>query len=476
MLQLFKKQSTLVLSQLLSLSIVFILSSCKQTANKESTSSFFAEPLILNVKDYGAKGDSLTKDTKAIQETINACHKEGGGTVRIPRGSYIIGTLYLKSNITLSLEKGAYLYGSHDIKDYPTEGHADIEGFDEALLYAQDATNISIEGLGTIDGRGYPHIFPQKIKGQKERPHRPQLLIFVNCQHLRFSSTTFTNPAFWGLHLINCTGLHFDAVTIDSKENNPNNDGIDLDGCQDVVIENSKIHAGDDAVCLKSTTNRPCKNILVKNCDISSHTAGFKCGTSSKTGFQNIKVIDSWFHDCPMGAVKLQAVDGGKLENVELSRLVMDKVGGPFFIRLGNRGKQYQGLYTGNEPPSIAPEQVGSIKNIQIKDIVAHVSHTSLDRMGIMITGIPDHYIEDITLENIHITYPGGGTSEHTQRAIAEDIARYPEQFFFGVLPSWGAYIRHAKNITFNNVNLLVQGEDQRKKIVTDDVHNFQEN
>ena len=218
------KYFSLLLSALL---CIFLLNchNSEQDIHEKEIDPITTRSIIFNIKDYGAKGDSLTKDTKAIQETINACHKEGGGTVRIPRGKYITGTLYLKSNITLSLENGAYLYGSHDIKDYPIEGHADIEGFDQALLYAQDATNISIEGLGTIDGRGYPHIFPQKIKGQKERPHRPQLLIFVNCQQVKFVSTTFTNPAFWGLHLVNCTDLHFDAVTIDSKENNPNNDG-----------------------------------------------------------------------------------------------------------------------------------------------------------------------------------------------------------------------------------------------------------
>ena len=92
-----------------------------------------------------------------------------------------------------------------------------------------------------------------------------------------------------------------------------------------------------------------------------------------------------------------------------------------------------------------------------------------------MITGIPGHYVENVVLENIKISYPGGGTEEDAQRVVPEDIARYPEQFFFGVLPAWGAYIRHARNVEFRNVVLETRSPDERKKIVLDDVQGFSE-
>jgi hypothetical protein len=93
----------------------------------------------------------------------------------------------------------------------------------------------------------------------------------------------------------------------------------------------------------------------------------------------------------------------------------------------------------------------------------------------IMITGIPDHYVENVVLENIKISYPGGGSQEDAKRVVPEDIARYPEQFFFGVLPAWGAYIRHARNIEFRNVVMQTRSADARKKIVLDDVDGFVE-
>jgi len=183
-------------------------------------------------------------------------------------------------------------------------------------------------------------------------------------------------------------------------------------------------------------------------------------------------------------------VDGGRLENVDISRIVMRNVGNPIFIRLGNRGSTFG--RRGEKVP------VGTIKDIRISDVVAEV--TVEDRIKaasapykgikvdttpgvtdkekskagpIMITGIPDHYVENVVLENVKISYPGHGTEEDAKRIVPEDESRYPEQFFFGVLPAWGAYIRHAKNIGFKNVELTLRGSDARQKIALDDVEGF---
>lgn len=202
-----------------------------------------AQAKVYDIKKYGALGDGVAVETQAIQEAIDACHGAGGGVVRVPAGDFQIGTICLKSNITLSLDYGASLLGSKNLADYPTEGLDDPrEGGPHCLIYAKDATNTAIEGLGVIDG-----------------------------------------------------------------------------------------------------------------------------------------------------------------------------------------------------------------------------------------TGIPGHCIEDIKLENIKISFPGHGTAADAERAVPEDIARYPEQFFFGVLPSWGAYIRHARNIEFINVELETRTPDARKKSVLEDVEGFVE-
>ena len=439
------------------------------------------EPAIFNIKTYGAVGDSAAMDTEAIQKTIDACHAEGGGIVRVPAGDFQIGTIILKSNVTLSLDYGASLLGSECMDDYPTEGLDNPrEGWPHCLIYAKDASNIKLEGLGVIDGRGTRETFPpfDHSGGRRRMPIRPRLLRMDNCRNLTFSGVTYKRPAFWGLHLIDCKDIHFDAVTIQFRDNNNGNDGIDLDGCENVLIENCDINSGDDAICLKSSRN-PCRNIVVRNCRVSSHTSPLKLGTSSHGGFINVKVSNCYFYDSQLGAIKLQLVDGGRLENIEISRITMTDVGNPIFIRLGNRGSTFG---KGGKAP------VGVVKNIHISDLVAEVTLFDDDQSGdyserekaqagpIMITGIPGYYVEDVVLENIRISYPGFASEEEAKNIVPEDEDRYPEQCFFGVLPAWGAYIRHARNIEFKNVELTLRGEDAREKIVLDDVDDFVDN
>ena len=437
-----------------------------------------AQARVFNVKSFGAVGDGVAMETEAIQKTIDACHTGGGGIVRIPPGDFQIGTIHLRSNITLSLDYGASLLGSHDIADYPTEGLDDPrEGGPHCLIYAKDATNIKIEGLGTIDGRGTPEFFPRIRSGGREISKRPRLLRMVNCDGLTFSGVTYKRPAFWGLHLIDCENIHFHAVTVRFRNNGYNNDGLDLDGCENVLIENCDIDTGDDAICLKSTLHT-CRNIVVRGCKVSSNTAPLKFGTSSRGGFIDVRVTNCYFYDSPMGAIKLQLVDGGRLENVEISRIVMENVGNPIFIRLGNRGRTYTKETGDSQAADVQPEgsPVGTLKNVQISDLVAEVTGEDKSRSGpIMITGVPGHCVEDIVLRNIKISYPGGGTQEDADREFPEDIARYPEQFFFGVLPASGAYIRHARNVEFIHVELETRAEDARPKMVLDDVEGFSE-
>ena len=444
-----------------------------------------AEPKQFNIKSYGAIGDGVALNTVAVQKAIDRCSAAGGGVVRIPAGRFVIGTVQVKSHVTLSFDHGAQLLGSQDMKDYPIDTLRPArEGNSECLLYAEDATHIRFEGLGVIDGRGSRQAFPRR-SGPGGRDNRPRLIRFENCKSLTFSGLTYKNPAFWGIHLVDCKDVHITGVTLQMRDNNSNNDGFDIDGCENVLLENSEIHSHDDAICLKSSLN-PCRNIVVRNCNVSSITAALKFGTSSSGGFIDVDVSNCHFFDCPMGGIKLQSVDGGRMENITISRIVMDNVGSPLFIRLGNRGRIYtRNTYTGTNQVNANESEgagVGLIKGITISDVVANVTiqprgdkvtDKDIAEAGpIMITGIPGHNIEDVLLENISISYPGGIEGD-IKRMVPEDETRYPEQRFFGILPAWGAYIRHARDIEFKNVKMTLREKDARQRIIFDDVEGF---
>ncbi|MEI6647648.1 MAG: glycosyl hydrolase family 28 protein [bacterium] len=430
---------------------------------------------VFDVRTFGAVGDGEALNTAAIQRAIDACSKAGGGTVRVKDGRYVTGTIRISDHVTFHIEQNAELLGSTNLIDYATNvvGAVEAPAFKRCLIYAQKAKNIAFSGRGLIDARGTQTAFP--VHTGKTLGERPMLMRLVGCKEISFSDLTFKNSASWGLHLVDCDHVRFNRIRIESKDNNVNNDGIDLDGCQDVQIENCRINSGDDAICPKSTTLRPCSNIVVRTCELSSHTAGFKLGTSSRGGFVDIQVVDSFFHDCPMGAIKLLLVDGGRMENVLLSDLRMERVGGPIFIRLGNRGRAYnqpvEQIYAKAQNPEGVP--VGLIRNIRIKNIVATVTGEQRDRLGLMLTGIPGHRIENVELENIQITLPGGGTQQEAAQTVPEDIARYPEQFFFGVLPSSFLYARHVKGLTLKNIAITFEKSDARPVFHTEDVENL---
>jgi len=442
-----------------------------------------ASTLDVSIADCGAVGDGKAINTAQIQKAIDQVHEQGGGRVLIPRGQFVTGTLYLKSHVRLSLQGGAELLGSRSLADYPASnpGSGEVVAsqkvptgqvltaseYIQALLVADQAVEVGIEGPGTIDGRGQPDAFPVQIAGQKELGRRPMLMRFYRCQNVRLEKVSLNNPASWGVHLVDCDNVHIRSVNISHRANH-NNDGIDIDGCRDVFISDSNISSGDDAVCLKSSFGKPCENIFVKDCVISSDTAAFKCGTSSRAGFRNIIVSDCVMRDVKMGAIKLECVDGGTLENILIHNIIMDRVEGPLFIRLGNRGAAYQ-----TPEPDGSPVKVGALRNITISNIRATVATADKVRSGIMITGIPGHKVSGIRLDNIVIRFPGMGPADTVGRIVPEDEKRYPEQFFFGSLPSYGMFIRHAENVELNDIQFSYSGEEKRPAFVLEDVNGF---
>lgn len=419
-----------------------------------------------NIKDFGAKPSLKITSTTAIQAAIDAANSDGGGTVIFPKGAYTTGTLFLKSNVTLKLEAGVELFGSSVWSDYAEVPLGTEEPhFSKCLFYVVGQENITIIGHpnSEINGKGYMF---------KHAGERPKLFRIEECKNINFEDLVIKNSGSWCVYFRECDNVNLTRCAIYNKENR-NNDGMNYDGCSNVTIRDCNLQVEDDAICLKSSVKKICENILVENCTVSSYWACLKFGTASWSGFRNVVVRNCQFFDSRHGCIKLMAVDGAFIEDVLIEDIDLYNCAGPIFIRLGNRGRDYSTSIKQIYAVDAKPEggEIGSINNITFRNITARLTgRIDPPTEGMMFTGLPDHYIENVTLENIEFSYTGFGATGAVDNVIAEDEARYPEQLFFGVLPSYGLYARHIKGLNMSNVRFTLRGEDDRHAIVLDDV------
>jgi len=254
--------------------------------------------------------------------------------------------------------------------------------------------------------------------------------------------------------------VYIRGITVASRVNQ-NNDGIDIDSCHRVRISDCDISSGDDAIVLKSTSDRACRDVVVANCVLSSLCNALKMGTESNGGFENIAIGNCSIYDTNLAGIALESVDGGALNRVVISNIVMSNTRGAIFVRLGDRARPFK---EGMERPG-----VGSLRNV----ILSNIQATGADQTGCAISGIPGHPIENLTLANISISFAGGGTRADARRRPPEYPEKYPEYKMFGVLPAYGIYCRHAKNVQLDHVQLTWEKPDARPPLVTEDVEGF---
>lgn len=430
---------------------------------------------IFDVRDYGAIGDGATLDTKAIQSAIDACVQNGGGKVYLHSGSFLSGTIYLKSNVTLYIEAGAVLLGSTDLKDYPvtvSEYRSYTDNYtDKSLIYAEKAENISIAGSGVIDGQGGSPSFKFGRPSREYYKQRPFIIRVIECKNVAIRDVTIRNSPMWVQHYLACDNVLIDGITVRSKVNQ-NNDGIDIDACSNVRISNVDVDSGDDAIVLKSTADRPCRNVTITNSVLSSYANALKMGTESNGGFQNITISNCTLYDTRGSGIALELVDGGVFDQVSVSNITMDNVRSAIFIRLGNRARPFTAKGPGGPTGTFTVEEgsampgMGSMSNI----IISNVQAIGVSKVGCSITGLPGFPVENVTLENIRIRYEGGGSLEDAAREVPERAEAYPGSGMFGTLPAYGFFVRHVKNVRFNRVDLEFADADRRPALVFDDV------
>lgn len=406
----------------------------------------------VDVRAHGARGDGRAKDTRAIQQAMDAA-AAAGGTVHFPPGDYLSGTLRLRSRTTLHLEAGATLIASPDDADFDGlealgyDTHADDEtsDFAFALLQGRDVKQLRILGPGRIDAN-------------RTSRRGPKPIALKLCQRIDIRDLTIANAGNYTISLLGCEEVNIQGVAI----LNGYSDGIDPDCCRNVRIADCTVESRDDAVCLKASfalgVRRATENVRVSGCRLSTQHNAIKLGTESSGDFRNIAISDCtitgrrhpWKVHMTSG-LSLQAVDGGTLEHVAVWNLKMNDVRVPIFVRLARRGRAQQVAIP------------GSLRDVSISDVLAT---GALEASSI--TGIPGHPVERIALEHIRVRTMGGGRPASLD--VPEMERRYPDAFMFHGLPGYGLYCRHVAALTVKDIQLTVDLPDARPAVVLDSV------
>jgi polygalacturonase len=439
-----------------------------------SQSISYAQKSII---DFGAIPDGKTLNTTAIQSAIDDCFAKGGGKVIVPKGTFLTGTIVLKTGVNLHFTEGAILLGSSRREDYQKNDWY-------ALILAKSQKNIKITGKGIIDGQGkllaedvtrlWKSGVLKNVKphNRPDENHRPQVIEMTDCQGITIENVTIKNAACWVQTYHNCRDLTLNKVRVESTAY-WNNDGIDIVDCQKVRIKNCFINAADDGICLKShDTKLMCEDIKIERCTIRSSASAFKIGTASYGGFKRIRVKNLYIYDTYRSAIALECVDGGILEDVKIKNITAKNTGNALFIRLGNRyGKT-----------------AGVVKDIFIKHLTAEIPQNKPDKgydtegppadsvsnlLPSSIVGLPNNLIKNVHLNNINITFYGGGkplnAGQNMPLKVPELPKEYPEFSMFGELPAWGFYVRHTEGVHFTHIKLRLIEKDYREPIVLED-------
>ncbi|MCB0198801.1 MAG: glycoside hydrolase family 28 protein [Anaerolineae bacterium] len=379
-------------------------------------------PCVYNVRDYGATGDGRTIDTRSIQACIDACASSGGGTVWVPSGVYLSGSLFLHSFITLHLDAGARLMGSADPAHYPII-HSRWEGVDRdthaPLLGGSGLEHIAVTGRGIVDGQGEPW-WNRYRDGNLNHP-RPRLISFQDCQNVRIEGITACNSPSWTITPLRCENVTIDGVTINNPHDSPNTDGINPDSCRNVRIANCHIDVGDDCVTIKSGTEatgrsnlQPCENVTITNCTMLHGHGGVVIGSEMSGSVRNVVISNCVFDGTDRGIrFKSRRGRGGVVEDVRVSNIVMRDVLCPVTVNLfyavgvwGNADVADRGMRTPTDDTPL-------FRRIHISQVTA----TGAKLAAGFVIGLPERPVEDFSLSDVAIVLAHEATAGFPEMA-----------------------------------------------------------
>lgn len=430
-----------------------------------------------NIKDYGAVNDGKTICSAAIQKAVDACNQNGGGRVYVPAGTFITGTLHLKSNIDLYLEQGAVLQGSANLKDYESYTKPEYGINYYGILYTPNAENVSITGPGIIDGNNkvffefdkakkidanstrftrqkdnYRHVESGIGDGPvvpKDRPR--QMVIFSGCRHVQLKNISLLNSPFWTLHFADCDDVNVDGIRLWSGLLIPNADGIDVTSCSNVIITNSDIRAGDDALAIVgydhhfeipgfSGIKHVSENIIVSNCNLQSYSSGIRIGFLDQNSVRNIHVSHCNITNSSRG-IGIFLRDEGSLENITFSDMTIET-------------KMHTGDWWGNgEPIHISAVRgkpnvkLGVIKNVEFNNI------TCKGENGILLYGSDQSILQDIRFNHVSMEFVNSKLNDVMGGNIdLRGCLDEKEQLFASDIPGFMAH--YVNGLTLNDFKL----------------------
>jgi len=427
---------------------------------------------VYNIADFGAVGDGNTLNTTAVQKAIDTCTTDRGGTVVVPAGDFVIGTIELKSNVSLRIAAKGRLLGSAKIEHYKAGNGIPPGNGNIVMISAANAENISLEGPGTIDGNGAKFFTghgdmtgpgQNSAEGYYQRPH---LLIFHRCRNLVIRDVFLTASAYHCARILECQRVNIDAVRIHNRVN-LNNDGFHINSCRYVHMINCDVTCQDDACALFGSN----EFVTVTNCTFSTRWSVFRFGGGEA---ENITVSNCVIYDTYGCPIKARIGARSRLENISFSNLVLRNVTGPITLGLDSTRR--------NPDPNAPPPARGVVRNIKFNGIRSTVvaegkQHEDLPwpqkfrpgetRQCIVLNGVGEGFLENISFQDVHVTYEGGGTSEEAAREIPKLAGEY---FEIGTPPAYGMYVRNVRGLSLNNVRFDVTTPDLRPALVFDNV------
>ncbi|HMB25747.1 MAG TPA: glycoside hydrolase family 28 protein [Anaerolineales bacterium] len=406
---------------------------------------------VWNVRDHGATGDGQTLDSPSIQSTIDACAGRGGGTVYLPTGRYLAGSLFLRDNITLFLDSGAMILGSEDPDDYPVI-HSRWEGRHQdthaPLIGGDHLRDIAVTGRGTIDGRGAVW---WRAKEDKTLAHpRPRLVSFSDCSNVLIESITAVNSPSWTINPVHCENVNIRGITIVNPADSPNTDGINPDSCRLVRISDCYVSVGDDCITIKSGTEHeqpdlcaPCRDITITNCTLERGHGGVVIGSEMSGGVKNVVISNCVFIGTDRGIrIKSRRGRGGTIEDIRVSNLIMDGVLCPFTMNLyyhvGVRGD----LNVSDKSPRSVDDGTPRLRRIHF----SHVTARDVKHAAGFLYGLAEMPLEDISFSDVSISVSAEADSGYPE--MADDIPSMSQAGFF---------IRNARHLRLEHVEVTGQ-------------------